>query len=152
MVSENQDYAGIDLFTASHLMLAHLYEVGCRNIVHVALHTLLGDEDPRFIVYQKFMDDHGLEASYINVHGSHLVRSSNGKCIHEYIEEHGVPDAICCLKDDAAIGICRALRDKNIRVPEDVCVTGCDGIVDAADHNPPISTSELPLEEMCQAA
>ena len=52
-----------------------------------------------------------------------------------------LPDAIVCANDVMAITTCLVLNEHNIRVPEDVIVTGLDGIERAKVFFPSISTS-----------
>ena len=54
--------------------------------------------------------------------------------------------------DIAAIGAIRALRDANLRVPEDVSVIGFDDIQLAAYHNPRLTTIRQPLHDMGETA
>lgn len=49
-------------------------------------------------------------------------------------------DAIVAASDLIAIGAMRALADRNLRVPEDVAVTGFDDIPAAASTRPPLTT------------
>ena len=61
--------------------------------------------------------------------------------ILKWIEEHKkLPDAIICANDEMAMGVCAALDYKNIRVPEQVIVTGCDGIREGQYFSPMLST------------
>jgi len=64
--------------------------------------------------------------------------------------------AFCCpvfsFNDIAAIGAIRALRDANLRVPEDVSVIGFDDIQAAAYHNPRLTTIRQPLRDMGETA
>jgi DNA-binding LacI/PurR family transcriptional regulator len=56
--------------------------------------------------------------------------------------------AIVSFNDMAAIGAIRALRDANLRVPEDVSVIGFDDIQLAAYHTPRLTTIRQPLHDM----
>jgi DNA-binding LacI/PurR family transcriptional regulator len=48
--------------------------------------------------------------------------------------EFGVPfDAVVAASDEMALGVVGALRDSQLRVPEDVCVVGFDDAVADAD-------------------
>lgn len=52
----------------------------------------------------------------------------------------GKPDAIICVNDSSAIDTCDRLRHYGYRVPEDIIVTGFDGIQSAHFYTPQIST------------
>ncbi len=51
-----------------------------------------------------------------------------------------MPDAIFCANDSMAIAVCDTLRENNIRVPEDVIVTGFDGAPAAYMVRPALTT------------
>lgn len=50
------------------------------------------------------------------------------------------PDAIVCVNDEMALAVCSVLRRHGLRVPEDVIVTGSDGIVRERMHSPRLTT------------
>lgn len=58
------------------------------------------------------------------------------------------PTAIFTTNDLLAIGAMRAIRDRNLRVPDDIAVVGCDDAEFAAYQDPPLTTVHLPTEEM----
>ena len=50
------------------------------------------------------------------------------------------PEAIICANDSMAIAVCDYLREHHFNVPEDIIVTGIDGIDDGIWHVPGITT------------
>ena len=62
------------------------------------------------------------------------------------------PDAIVCVNDEMAIAVCSVLRKHGLRVPEDVIVTGCDGIRKEQFHIPRLTTCRKNLEGMSSTA
>jgi LacI family transcriptional regulator len=60
--------------------------------------------------------------------------------------------AIVAFNDISAIGAIRALRDANLRVPEDISIIGFDDIQLAAFHTPRLTTIRQPLREMGESA
>jgi LacI family transcriptional regulator len=56
--------------------------------------------------------------------------------------------AIVCYNDVSAIGAIRALKDHDLRVPEDISVVGFDDIESASFHNPSLTTIHQPLYRM----
>jgi LacI family transcriptional regulator len=63
-----------------------------------------------------------------------------------------LPDAIVCANDQMAIGVLTGLRDKGIRVPEDVAVVGFDGIGLGRHIHPPLTTVRQPMQPIGAAA
>lgn len=62
------------------------------------------------------------------------------------------PTAIFASNDLLAIGAMRAIRDRGLRIPDDVAVVGCDDAEFAAYQAPPLTTVHLPIEEMASRA
>jgi len=56
------------------------------------------------------------------------------------------PDVLICYDDKLALHLLDALRNAGLRVPQDVAVTGFDGIPFAAVANPRLTTIEQPAE------
>ena len=56
--------------------------------------------------------------------------------------------ALYAYNDLSAIGAIRAIRERGLRVPEDISVVGFDDIHSAAFQNPSLTTIRQPLREM----
>lgn len=61
------------------------------------------------------------------------------------------PSAIICVNDFTAIGVLRELRDRGIRVPQDISVTGFDNIKLAEFCYPSLTTAHIPREQIGDA-
>ena len=69
------------------------------------------------------------------------------------IIDAGVPfDGLVCLNDGLAIGAISALRERGVRVPEDVQVIGFDDIDEAAFLTPPLSTMDSRIDWIARTA
>lgn len=66
-------------------------------------------------------------------------------------EGHNI-DAIFCANDLTAVGCYEALKERNLRIPEDIAVMGYDDQEIAQHLNPALSTVLLPHREMGQWA
>lgn len=76
-----------------------------------------------------------------------------GDKIREYIQSgKKLPEAIVCANDSMAIGVIEELRYHGIYVPDDIVVTGFDGIRLAHAHNPALTTVSLPFYECGEKA
>ena len=60
------------------------------------------------------------------------------------------PDAIICANDSMAIAAVEFLKKRELRVPEDVIVTGFDGIAEACHCTPRITTCRENISEMAR--
>ncbi len=66
------------------------------------------------------------------------------------IVARGLPDAIICVNDFSAVDACNRLKTYGIRVPEDIIVTGFDGIKSAAFYSPQISTCKEDIDGLAR--
>jgi len=63
-----------------------------------------------------------------------------------------LPRAIVCANDQTALGAMHALGRHNLRVPQDVAVTGFDDVPVARHLHPPLTTVRQPMQELGAAA
>ena len=58
------------------------------------------------------------------------------------------PQAIFCANDSMAIAVCEELRSRGFTVPDDVIVTGFDGMPDARYYNPRLTTCSEDVDQL----
>ncbi|MCL8017228.1 LacI family DNA-binding transcriptional regulator [Streptomyces sp. AS02] len=63
-----------------------------------------------------------------------------------------LPTAVITSTDAIALGVMQALRDRGLRVPQDVSVVGIDDIPQAAHAHPTLTTVALPKRRMARQA
>ncbi|MGY5765408.1 LacI family DNA-binding transcriptional regulator [Brachybacterium sp. DNPG3] len=63
-----------------------------------------------------------------------------------------LPEAIVCATDQEALVVLEELAAAGVRVPEDVLVTGFDGILAGRLSSPTVTTMRQPMEEIGRAA
>ena len=59
-----------------------------------------------------------------------------------------IPRALFCLNDEVALGAMQALRVREIQVPQQVAIVGCDDIPISKFSSPPLSTIVMPKFEI----
>ena len=67
---------------------------------------------------------------------------------HFFADPENPPQAVVCANDYMAVALMRVLRDKGIRVPEDVIVTGFDNVPDLGIDVPSLTTIQPDYPEM----
>ena len=69
-----------------------------------------------------------------------------------FSDPYNRPQAVVCANDYMAVGMMRTLREKGIRVPEDVIVTGFDNVPSIVLNEPTLTTVEQDFSEMTRVA
>ena len=59
-----------------------------------------------------------------------------------------MPEAIVCANDQMAIGVLHELQQANIRIPQDVALTGFDDVYPSRLVDPPLTTVSQPVREL----
>lgn len=89
------------------------------------------------------------EVAQATVYRGDFTRRSGRRIASEMTE---LPDAIVCANDQMALGVLDVLDRLGIRVPEDVIVTGFDGIAAGRHSRPTLTTVHQPMVELGRAA
>ena len=72
------------------------------------------------------------------------------RAAQEYLSMENRPDAIICANDTMAIVTCREFAAAGVKVPQDVIVTGFDGIISGRLNFPAISSVAPDYESECK--
>lgn len=79
-------------------------------------------------------------------------RESGEAATHALYARGDEPTAIVALNDEMAVGALTALRERGLRVPDDVSLVGFDDIPVAADVTPALTTVNVPLNHIGEVA
>jgi LacI family transcriptional regulator len=82
----------------------------------------------------------------LTVHG-YYDRSSGYDAALELLRREPGLTAVVAANDTVALGVCAALRDQGLRIPEDVSVAGFDDLPFSVDAVPALTTVRIPLQE-----
>jgi LacI family transcriptional regulator len=130
------------------LIGAKLYELGHERVGVIAGPVTLTTTTDRLAGLRRAVEDCGRSVPQPVVVHADFTRDSGVAAVGELLSV--LPDltAIVALNDSMAVGALAELRDRGVRVPEDVSVIGFDDMPIAADVSPALTTVRLPLVEM----
>ncbi len=124
------------------LMRHVICEHGITDTFYIAGRTE-GDieSEIRIRCYKEVLEECGISYSDNNVAYGEYWNMPTYKVVDDLLKERGRPPrAIFCANDSMAIAVCEYLSKNGYTVPDDVIVTGFDGIPDAMYFNPRLST------------
>ncbi len=124
-----------------------LINKGCRNIGFISSKTINSLSENRLKGYQKALKESNMPYNDNNVYLKDYS-ADTGYFGALALLENGNIDGICCGNDLIAIGAIKALKEKNINIPEDVKVTGMDDIFISSYVDPPLTTIKQPIYDM----
>src|SRR5579871_4330195 len=145
------DYVGVDNAVGIMLVLDHLEEQGYRSLVFVSDTTTSSTGRSRLETFELLVGRReAFEARPARL-GSFSVEFGR-EVVRSLLQEGDLPDAIVCGSDIIALGVVRELRRAGISVPNDIGVTGFDGISFTELCDPPLTTVRQPLADIAAEA
>ncbi len=150
----------IDARTAAE----YLYSRGATQLAVVGAHTPFdpaaierageGNAELRLRGVVEAARDAGrtIDPRLVGVTGYDWTIGSGMRAAQSIIDGGAVFDGLVCLNDGLAIGAISALRERGIRVPDDVQVIGFDDIDEAAFLTPPLSTMDSRIDWIARTA
>lgn len=145
----------LDHHKAAELILNHLWQLGHRDIAFMKGQPFSSDSHTRWQNLEAVAHQLGLKIDpqlIVQLERDIASPELGYPVVQTLLQRHKRFTAIVSFNDLAAIGAIRALRDANLRVPEDVSVIGFDDIQLAAFHTPRLTTIRQPLRDMGENA
>ncbi|WP_026493449.1 diguanylate cyclase domain-containing protein [Butyrivibrio sp. XPD2002] len=102
----------------------------------------------RIEVFKKVIEENGFTFDDSMVSYGDFWATPSRKATLELLQRPLLPDAIICANDIMAINVCDVLQIKGIRVPDEVIVTGFDGVEEAFWSKPGITTAKCDSIEL----
>ena len=133
-----------------HLIMDH----GCKELIHVAGNMDLSFCQERVEVFKKTMEKHKLPYDESNIVIGNLWYDCAERVVDQILDKYKMnserllPDAIVCANDYMAIGVTDELKKRGYSVPEEIIVTGYDDVIQSRFHDPSITTSAQPFEQV----
>jgi LacI family transcriptional regulator len=137
-------YVDIDNLAAADMLVSHMVKTGRRRIGHVTGARGTFAAEDRIAGYRRAMDRAGLAIDGLLIDGDYTETAGADGAAQ--LVERGV-DALFCANDLAARGALEVLRERGLRVPDDVALAGFDDLDFAAELDPPLTTVRQNIRE-----
>jgi signal transduction histidine kinase/DNA-binding LacI/PurR family transcriptional regulator len=133
----------------THLIEAH----GFGRIAFICGPEASPEAEQRYQTYTEVLAEHGLPLDPDLVAPGNFLSPSGEEAIRLLLDERRAGfEAVVSANDEMALGALAALRERGMRVPEDVSVVGFDDIEEARFVAPPLATIRQPLYEQGRRA
>lgn len=151
---ENTPYPSvrIDNVDAAKKVVDYLIDNGHRRIGVISglrnnPHTI-----DRIKGYKQSLQQAGIEFDPDLVAEGDFTLWSGLNAVQHFTRMQQRPTAIFCMNDEMAIGAIKGLKDKNIRIPADMSITGFDNIEVSNYCDPPLTTVFQPAVKLGEKA
>jgi LacI family transcriptional regulator len=145
------DAVVIDNEGAMRALVEHLIEEHAVDSFWYAGSDVGHEHEARRRGWEAALDARGLRADTPDITDGGS-RAAARAVIADLLRSLVPPRAIVCASDQTALGVMEALHDAGLRVPEDVVVTGFDGIDAGEFARPTLTTIRQPMEALGRTA
>ncbi|MDV9202614.1 LacI family transcriptional regulator [Streptomyces sp. NBC_01005] len=135
---------------ARHLIEDH----GLRRLAFVGGEVESPDAEARFLGFRQACRDAGLPVPDApDLRAEMMTQAEGARAAEELLDRDGErPQGVLFANDQMAVGALRALERRGVRVPEDIAVTGFDGIPLSRIVRPPLTTVRQPIRQLGEQA
>lgn len=134
-----------------YIATKHLIDKGCKNIGFISSINKNFSSYNRFIGYKKALLESGYKINEKLIYtGSFSIETGYNGTLE--LLKNSELDGIFCGNDYIAIGAIKALKEKNIKIPDEVKIVGFDDILLAKYMEPPITTIRQPIYDLGKEA
>ncbi|WP_368489497.1 LacI family DNA-binding transcriptional regulator [Clostridium sp. BJN0013] len=138
----------IDNEKAAYDGVTYLINKGNKKVAYIgASEDMANASAVRYKGYKKALEENNLKVDKDRTYFSNLKAKDGYEGINKILDKVEV-DSIFCSSDEIAMGAINALRDRGIKVPEDVDVMGFDNIYSASIFYPKLTTVAQPIYDM----
>jgi LacI family transcriptional regulator len=110
------------------------------------------DDDERYAGFCAALADSGIDPDSLPMVIGDFTREGGRMLAKKLLDAKELPRALLCANDQTALGVMDVLVESGIRIPEDVIVTGFDGIEEARLATPRLTTVQQPMVELGRTA
>ncbi len=143
-LEDRYDLVGVDNRAIGVKLGRHLVEQDARRILFVSWQSSSPNVRDRLSGLKEVVCTAGKDLS------AYVLTKSNIRDFRLRFKSSERPDAVVCSSDRVALMVLNLLRKSGIRVPEDVLLSGIDGIAPARDAD--LTTVQQPFREIARAA
>lgn len=147
--SEREYAVWTDNIMGSCLATSHLIQRGCERIAMVGgLHGQLVSQT-RCRGYSRALEEAGIEFDEkLLIEPVELDERGGYVAMLELLHRDIEFDGVFCASDMRSMGVIKALKEKGLKIPEDVPVVGYDDLTVASFFDPPLTTVRQPTYEV----
>jgi LacI family transcriptional regulator len=145
------DFVGVDNLAGLRMVIDHLLEQKVSSVGLVSGHASSSTGRARLAAFQAAVK----QRPNLDAPEPILGDFSPGfgrEAARELVQRKALPTAIVCGSDIIALGVLTELTAQGVRVPDDVLVTGFDGILMTEMTDPPLTTVRQPFTGMASEA
>ncbi|WEK54548.1 MAG: LacI family DNA-binding transcriptional regulator [Candidatus Cohnella colombiensis] len=153
LTGNNSAYLTSDNAKISSCAVEHFYMSGYRDIGFLGINRVTEVTTTREVAFKEAMNMFGLNInSDWFTYSEDFEGESGYQAMKKLIARGSLPRAIFAVTDLLAFGALRAMKEHQIRVPDDVAIIGCDDLLACQYSDPALTTIKQDKEKIGKLA
>ncbi|GHG33353.1 LacI family transcriptional regulator [Deinococcus indicus] len=140
-----------DSYHGAHAATTHLLDLGHRRVGFIAGADGSSQAHERLRAYRDATGERGLLDPDL-IRPGNFTQRRGFEAARELLDLPDPPTAIFAASDATAFGAMDAVKDRGLRVPQDISVVGFDDIAAASQSHPALTTVRHPIHDMSDSA
>ncbi len=152
MIGENLSYVCVDERKGTYDAALYLIEKGRKRIAYIKGSDAYQVDINRYEGYLNALHEKNLPFDESLVFSGDFKINDGFEATKYFMQQHNPPNAIMAATDYMAMGALNYLDQNGISVPDQVAVVGFDNLNMSAGSKPPLTTIEIPIEQLASNA
>lgn len=140
----------VDNSLGASALAEHLVSQGCRSALFVGGMSSASTDERRYRGAAESFGAADVALPYLEAGA--FSYEAGYKIAGEILEREALPDALVVAGDELAFGVLDGLRSSGVHAPDDVLITGFDGLPQASWHGYDLTTVVQPVELLVESA
>jgi LacI family transcriptional regulator len=145
------DFVAVDNESGIRLALDHLVDQGVHEVMFISDVAASSTGRSRLQAFRLAVRERPALLARPPMLGTFSIEFGR-HAVSKLIRLNRLPEAIVCGSDLIALGVVQELHEHAVRVPEEVAITGFDGILFTQLCAPPLTTLRQPVQEIAREA
>jgi len=138
------DYVINDNIYGAYIAINHLVKLGYKRIGYISGPPQISSVRERLEGYRKALFENNIEFDNSLIKESNLKMEDGTILMRELLELENLPTAVFTYSDFLAIGVLKAIKEAELKIPEDIALVGYDDIEFSAFLEVPLTTVHQP--------
>jgi LacI family transcriptional regulator len=151
-VSDRYSSVLVDNASAVEQVVDHLTSIGRARIAHISGPHNWHEATDRLEGWRRGLEKHGYAHDRSQVEEGDWSPRGGADAMNALLDRLPGLDAVVAGNDRMALGAMHAIRNRGLRIPEDIAIAGFDDIDESAWFAPPLTSVAQPLAEMGRQA
>ena len=152
--SDSSDVLSVraDYMKASYTMTNYLISIGHRKIAYIGANTSSHYGSQTFSGFKKAIEENKINLPMNWIQTEAENEDTSYICMENILTQSSLPTAVFCAADIYAIGAMKCIKSKDLKIPDDISITGIDDIILSKYIEPSLTTVKIKKEEMGKLA